>query len=44
MSSANYLNTNSTQNSKTVAAEGERVEIEGYNLPISQSITLNSDS
>lgn len=43
MSSANYLNTNSTQNSKTVAAEGERVEIEGYNLPISQSITLNSD-
>lgn len=43
MSSANYLNTNSTQNAKTVAAEGERVEIEGYNLPISQSITLNSD-
>ena len=43
MSSANYLNTNSNSNGKTVASEGSRVNIEGYNLPISQSITLNSD-
>ena len=43
MSSANYLNTNSNGNIKTIASEGERTTIEGYNLPISQSITLNSD-
>ena len=43
MSSANYLNTNSNSNGKTVASEGSRVNIEGYNLPVSQSITLNSD-
>ena len=43
MSSANYLNTNSSSNTKTSAAEGSRVMIEGYNLPVSQSVTLNSD-
>ena len=43
MSSANYLNTNSSSNTKTSAAEGSRVLIEGYNLPVSQSVTLNSD-
>ena len=43
MSSPNYLNTNSTSNSKTIGAEGERTVIEGYNLPISQSVTMNSD-
>ena len=30
MSSANYLNTNSNSNGKTVASEGSRVNIEGY--------------
>ena len=43
MSSANYLNTNSSSNTKTSASEGSRVLIEGYNLPVSQSVTLNSD-
>ena len=43
MSSPNYLNTNSIGNNKTIAAEGERTNIEGYNLPISQSVTMNSD-
>ena len=43
MSSANYLNTNSSSNIKTIAAEGERALVEGYNLPISQSVTMNSD-
>ena len=42
MSSANYLNTNSSSNTKTIAAEGSRTIIEGYNLPVSQSVTLNS--
>ena len=43
MSSANYLNTNSSSNTKTSASEGTRVLIENYNLPVSQSVTLNSD-
>ena len=43
MSSATYLNTNSSSNTKTVASEGSRVLIENYNLPVSQSVTLNSD-
>lgn len=43
MSSPNYLNTNSVGSNKTIAAEGERTNIEGYNLPISQSVTMNSD-
>ena len=40
MSSASYLTSNSPSSSKTAAAEQERTVIEGYLLPVNQSVFL----
>ena len=40
MSSASYLTSNSPSSSKTAAAEQERTVVEGYLLPVNQSVFL----